>query len=396
MNLLIISQYFWPENFRINDLALGLNKKGINVTILTAFPNYPNKEVYKSLKLDKRYNGMKVIRVPIISRGNNKLSLFLNYLSFIFSGIFLGSIQLYNKSFDIIFVFQPSPITSIIPAIFISKIKKAKMIIWVLDLWPDTLKPMGLLNYTYLNKMAFFLSNFIYKKADLIFGQSKSMSVLLKKRLPHKNIKFLPNWVEEELFLKTKIKTHNETKTFKIFFAGNIGLAQDFDSIIKSIELIPRSENIQVIIIGDGKEKSRLVNQVRQKKLTNIILFQKAVPLENISALLHQADALILALKKAEIFEYTIPGKMQSYLAIGLPIISMLSGESAGIIENNKLGLNAISGDYKKLATNILKLKHMSKFDRNTMGKNCKKFAKENYKRESIINNLIKELNLLV
>ena len=188
MNLLIISQYFWPENFRINDLVIGLNKKGIKVTILTAFPNYPNKEVYKSLKLDKRYNGMKVIRVPIISRGNNKLSLFLNYLSFIFSGIFLGSIQLYNKSFDIIFVFQPSPITSIIPAIFFSKIKKAKMIIWVLDLWPDTLKPMGLLNYTYLNKMAFFLSNFIYKKADLIFGQSKSMSVLLKKRLPHKKL----------------------------------------------------------------------------------------------------------------------------------------------------------------------------------------------------------------
>ena len=396
MNLLIISQYFWPENFRINDLALGLNKKGINITILTTFPNYPNKDMYKNFDLDKFYNGMKVIRVPVISRGNNKLSLILNYLSFIFSGIFFGPIKLYNKKFDIIFVFQPSPITSIIPAIFISKIKKAKMIIWVLDLWPDTLKPMGLLSHTYLNKVAFFLSNLIYKKADLIFGQSKSMSILLKTRLPQKNIKFLPNWVEEELFNKAKFKTYNKTKIFKIFFAGNIGLAQDFDSIVKAIELIPKSENIQVSIIGDGKEKSRLMDQVKQKKLTNIIFFKKAVPLENISKLLHQADALILALKKAEIFEYTIPGKMQSYLAIGLPILSMLSGESAGIIEKNKLGLNASSGDYKKLANNILKLKYMSKFDRNSIGKNCIKYAKENYKRENIINNFIKELNLLV
>ena len=395
MNVLIVTQYFWPENFRINDLALGLMENGINVTVLSTYPGYPNKKMYRNYPIDNYFNKIEVLRVPIVSRGNNKISLFLNYCSFVFSGIFLGLLKLSDKNFDIVFVFQPSPITSIIPGIFFSWFKKAKLAIWILDLWPDTLKPMGLLNFKYINKIAFLIANWIYQKGDLILCQSNSMSSLLKSRLPYKNIKYFPNWVEEELFKKFKKKKLIKHKPFNIIFAGNIGLAQDFDSILKAVELIPRNMNIQINIIGDGKEKQRLINKVHQKGLSEIIFFRNSVPLEKISEFLHEGNALILALKKAEIFEYTIPGKLQSYLAIGLPIVSMLSGESAQIIEENQLGLNATSGDYKNLADNIIKLKKMKKIERDMMGKKCKEFAIKYYKRDKIINNFINEINLL-
>ena len=395
MKLLIISQYFWPENFRINDLAIGLQDKNVEVTILTANPNYPNKKMYKNLKLDNKYYNMEIIRAPIISRGDNKISLFLNYFSFVFSALFVGYFRLLNKKFDIIFVFQPSPITTIIPALIMSKLKNTKTVVWVLDLWPDTLKPMGFLNNYFLKRFAFLLSNFIYSRADLILAQSASMSKLLQGRLPNSNIKHLPNWVEEELFSRVNISAKKKSDQFHIYFAGNIGLAQDFDSMIKAIELIEKKDSFQITIIGDGKEKNKIQQQVQKKGLTNVIYFKNTVPLKKIANILQQADALILSLKKAEVFEYTIPGKLQSYLAIGLPIISMLSGESANIIQENKLGLNAKSGDYKGLAKNIIQIKNMSKLNRSLMGQRCKEYAEVQFKREIIIDNFIKEVNLI-
>jgi glycosyltransferase involved in cell wall biosynthesis len=395
MQILIISQYFWPENFRINDLAVGLKESNIGVTILTGYPSYPNQHLFKNIKLNNYYNKMQLIRVPIFSRGENKLSLFLNYLSFVFSAIFIGYFKLYFKKFDVIFVFQPSPITSILPAIFFSKLKKTKTAIWILDLWPDTLKPMGLLRNALISKIAFNISNLIYKKIDLIFAQSISMSNLLKKRLPNNKIKYLPNWVEEDFFKNSIIKKKKKDKRFNIIFAGNLGLAQDFNSIIKAFVLIPNKSDFQLTLIGEGKEKVKIISLVKESALSEVIKFRKAVPLNEIPKILYQADALILALKKADVFKITIPGKLQSYLAIGLPIISMLSGESASIIEKNKLGLNAKAGDYKSLAINIVKLKEMSKLDRDLMGKRGKEFAKNNFTRNVIIKNFIKQIKLI-
>ena len=192
MRILIVTQYYWPEIFRINDLTDDFVRRGHQVTVLTGVPNYPAGSVFPEYADNpnayKTYKGVDIVRVPIVVRGKGDFQLFLNYLTFIISSTAIGLFKLRKQSFDSIFVFQPSPITVGLPAIAFRYLKKSPLVFWVLDLWPDTLQAVGAVRSKLILSVIRQLVSFIYNHCDLLLGQSKSF-------LPHiqKNSNNRPN-----------------------------------------------------------------------------------------------------------------------------------------------------------------------------------------------------------
>ncbi len=389
MDILIVSQYFWPENFRINDLVFEFQKRNHNITVLTGIPSYPNRNKFEKMEVYNKFSNVDLIRIPLFNRGRNNFTLMINYISFFLSGLSFGIYKLKNKNFDVVFVFQPSPIFPVLLGVIIGKIKKCRVCTWVLDLWPETLDSMGFLKNKIIKNISFFLSNFIYGKVELLLTQSSSMRDYMRNRLPKNNIQLLSNWVEKEFSNLESPQIRKEVK--KIFFTGNIGESQDFEAIIKCFKIL-KSEDIILEVLGDGKNKSKIVNLVKTNNLHHKIFFKNPVSLSKLPQVLKEADALLFALKKNKIFEITIPGKFQSYLAFGLPILGMINGESSRIIEEHKIGYSVNAGDYKSLAKKIKYLINSSVEVRKKMSQNAQHLAKTAFDRNKVFDYLEIEL----
>ncbi|MBK9390232.1 MAG: glycosyltransferase family 4 protein [Bacteroidetes bacterium] len=246
MRILIVTQYFWPENFKINDFALGMKKLGHHITVLTGKPNYPSGNFFNGYKfLNKRtefYEGIEVIRSPLFTRGkSNGVRLFLNYFSFAFFSCFTALFRVRGK-FDVVFVYEPSPVTVGIPAIVLKWKFEIPLFFWVQDLWPETVQAAGMINNRFLLGTLNKLVSYIYKKSDKIFISSMSFAgSICQKKISTSRIVYFPNW-PEEIYLNTKIDKERYSGLmpagFKIMFAGNIGEAQDFDSILMTANLL--------------------------------------------------------------------------------------------------------------------------------------------------------------
>ncbi|MDA9935072.1 glycosyltransferase family 4 protein [Candidatus Marinimicrobia bacterium] len=404
MKILLVTQYFFPENLRSNDLADSLSKRGHDVTVLTGLPNYPGGDFFEGFsffkfKKESYYKTVKVIRCRMIPRKNgSQLFLILNYLSFaIFAS--LKVLFLKEKKFDASFVFAVSPITAAIPAIILKFIEKTPMVIWVQDLWPDSVVESGKFNsrigFSILEK----ITKYIYNKSDRILVSSKGMVKSIKNRgVNIKKIFFLPQWAEdifENWIVKEKYGI-SMPDGFNIVFAGNIGVAQDISSIIKASELLKEKKNINFIFIGKGSEYSWLKKQILKKRLSDTVHILGSYPLEDMPYFFEKSDAMLVTLKKSKIWSITIPAKIQTYLLTGKPILTMLDGEGSELIDNAKAGLTAESGDYRTLVKNILKIESYSREKRNEMGKNGAFFYKQKFlkkkslsKLETILENIV-------
>lgn len=407
LNILIVSQYYWPENFRINELSFELKKLGHNITILTGYPNYPEGEIYNKFlnNQDKfsKYKGINIIRVPLIPRGDSRIQLITNYLSFCINASTLGLIKLRNKNFDIIFVFQTSPILVAIPSSIISFIKKTPQILWILDLWPDTLVAMGVVRRKWQIEFIRFFVNLIYQKFSIILTQSKSILTAISRHTKYSKTFYFPAWSESNINPKsTKLAEEIEEKKslFTIIFAGNIGEAQDFPSIIKAVSYLVKNKfkKFRIITLGNGSKKAWLIREVKKQKLNPYFEIMDSYPSSRMGAFFAHADALLVSLKNEEVFKMTIPGKIQTYLSTGKPIIGMICGEGANLIKEAQAGLVCDSGDFQNLGEIIIKISKMSKIERAILGDNginyCKKEFDKNlliFKLESIMKNLIKK-----
>ncbi len=263
MNILIVTQYFYPENFRVNDLATEFKNRGHEITVLTGIPNYPAGKYYNGYGIVKNnretYKGIKIFRSPLIPRGSgSSVRLALNYISFIIGSIFTSLILL-RKKYDIIFVFEPSPITVCLPAIFIKKIKKIPICFWVLDLWPESVVSAGNLKTGLIPKILNPLVKFIYKHSDKILVSSRGFINSIEEKGINKNkVNFFPQWAEPifkplkpERILLSSISTND----FIVMFAGNIGEAQDFPSILEAAKLLREYTDIHWVILGDGRKE---------------------------------------------------------------------------------------------------------------------------------------------
>ena len=397
MRILIVTQYFWPENFRINDLAEELVKRGHDVTILTGKPNYPSGELFAEYKAKpsefNEYKGCRVVRVPITMRGQGSgRKLVTNYISYVLSASIIGFFKLRKQKFDVTFVYEPSPVTVCLPAIFYKKLKGTPVVFWVLDLWPETLEAIGVVKSKRILSWVGHLVKFIYNRCDLVLGQSKAFYDGISQYCDNKEkIKYFPSW-SESVFLESNDSSVNDlvkSDSFKVLFAGNVGEAQDFPAIISAAEVIKaKRANIKIYVVGDGRAFEGVRQQVQEKGLTEIVILLGRFPLENMPNFYSSADALLVTLKESKAFAMTIPGKVQTYMAAGKPILTMLSGEGSNIVDEAQCGLTAASGDYNKLANNIINMSNFSDEKLEELGKKSRAYAQREFDRETLISQL--------
>lgn len=395
MKILIVTQYFWPENFKINDIALGLKEKGHKIEILTCKPNYPSGKFIRGYTFfNKRvefWNNIKIHRSSIIPRGSGKgLQLFSNYISF----AILGSIRaLFIRSkFDKIIVFEPSPITVGIPAIFAKYKFNAPIYFWVQDLWPASINAAGGVNNKIIIKIFDWITRIIYNQSKKILVQSKAfIPYIINQKIDFNKLEYYPNTTE--IFYQIKQPNPQLLSSlpngFKIIFAGNIGEAQSFDTLLSTAKML-KEENTLVywLILGDGRMKDYVKNKITEFGLENIFLLLGTYSSDKMPDYFSCADALIVSLKKDPIFSLTIPSKVQSYMACGKPIIASMDGEGSRIIEEAKAGFVSGAEDAVALKDSIKKALALSPVELLQLGINARNYFEREFERNQLIDKL--------
>ena len=394
----MVSQYFWPESFPINDICSSLADKAVELEVLTAKPNYPGGKIHDGYKawacFRETYQGINVNRIPLWPRGKNRLGLILNYLSFVFSGILFGSWMMRGKKFDVIFVYAPSPILQVIPALFLGFLKKSPVVVWVQDLWPESLSATGYVPNRLVLKLVSVIVRFIYKRADLILVQSQAFIEPVRKLASNTPIEYHPNSVIES-FSATAFGEVQQIKgmdgVFPVLFAGNIGQAQAVGVIVETAFLLKDYNDIQLVVMGDGSARQGMLDDVKLRNLGNLHLPGK-FPVESMPGFMQQAAVLLVTLADREIFAATVPSKIQAYLAAGKPIVACLNGEGARLVEEAGAGFATPAEDARALADTILKLYRMPQGQRDKMGSNGRAYFQRHFNHEDLIDRLIVHL----
>jgi glycosyltransferase involved in cell wall biosynthesis len=396
MKILIVTQYFWPEEFRINDLAIELSKRGNEVSVLTGNPNYPKGRFYEGygLKYSKEYyNGIKIYRMPILPRRKSLVALVFNYISFVLSGSIFS--LLHRQKYDKIIALNYSPITAVFPAIIFKKLHKTPLILWVQDLWPESVRAASNVKSGLIDKVLFSMARTIFKNSDkILLSSSGFFEPVVQKGADQQKISYLPNWAED-LFGdpmcidKERYRSLIPDDSFIVMFAGNIGEAQDFESIIEAASLTKHIRTINWIIIGEGRKKEWLINELENKNLTGTVKVLGSYPLTEMPSFFFHADLMLATLKDEYIFSLTVPGKIQSYMAFGKPVVIMLSGEGSKIITEANCGFAANSSDFKKLAENIIHASQLQSHELEELGRNGRKYYDMNFAKDKAIDKLL-------
>lgn len=396
MNTLIVSQYFWPENFRINDIARSLLEKGIEVDILTGKPNYPGGKIFDGYRAwgcrCEGWSGIDICRIPIVPRGKDKpLRLALNYLSFVASGLLFAPFLLRKKSLDAIFVYAPSPILQAIPAIFLGRLKKCPVILWVQDLWPESLSATGHISNPWILKAVEHVVRFIYRHVDLLLVQSEAFIEPVSALASGTPVKYHPNSVDKSFSMPPSLAAPDIPGLdggFSVMFAGNIGTAQAVETIVEAADLLKDHSDIRFVVLGDGSRREWMLEEAKNRNLSNLHLPGR-FPMEAMPALMQKAAALLVTLADQPIFAATIPSKVQAYLAAGRPILACLNGEGADLITAAGAGLAVPAEDGKALAGAILQLYRMSPQERDAMGVRGRLYYAQHFSHDMLVDHLI-------
>jgi colanic acid biosynthesis glycosyl transferase WcaI len=396
VRILVVSQYFWPENFRVNDLVREWTQRGHQVTVLTGIPNYPTGKVFEAYReypaSFAEYEGAEVLRVPMLPRSNGTLHLLLNYISFVLSACALGPWRLRGKPFDVIFVFEPSPVTVGLPAIWLGKIKQAPIVFWALDLWPETLAALGVVRSPRLLDLVGMMVRFIYNRCTLVLGQSRGFLTSIGRYCDDKTkIRYFPSWAED-VFTNNIHQPAPEVPKWKngftVLFAGNIGESQDIPSVLDTAEQLKDNPLIRWIIVGDGRKFEWLRSEISRRGLGTQVMLTGRFPLERMPSFYAHASALLVSLKRDPVFSMTIPGKVQSYLMSGIPLLGMLDGEGAHVIRDAQAGLTCDAGDSAGLAKAVLALAAIPSAERKHMGLNGRNYAEREFQRTMLMDRL--------
>ena len=396
MNIAIFTHYFWPESFIINQLADSLTNKDNSIEVLTGKPNYPLGKIYGGYRCTgtqkEKLGLVNVNRIPIYPRGKGAIKLALNYASFVVSGIIFSPWLLRNKKLDVIFVFAPSPLLPVIPALFVGWIKNIPTVLWVQDLWPQSLSATGYIKNKTVLKIVELVVRLIYKNVDLILVQSKAFEKPVKKLVKKTPVQYLPNPVEDAFF-EPALPSDNPLITslknkFTVTFAGNIGSAQAVFVIIEAAKLLEKNDKIHFLVIGTGSQYQWMLAQVKLYNLCNISLTGR-LPSEQMPNILQHSSVLLVTLTNQEIFTYTVPSKIQAYMAAGRPILACLNGEGAKIITEAKAGLAVPAENSLLLSKAITKLYNIPEVELNDIGQRGRSYCLKHFKLTEISNDLI-------
>ena len=401
MKILIVTQYYFPESFKSNDLSFELQKRGHEVTVLTGLPNYPEGKMYDGYGVFKNrkqeINGVKVIRSLLLLRGKGGgIRLFLNYFSFAFFASIKAFFLNFGNKYDAVIVHEPSPITQFYPALLLKKLQNAPVYFWVMDLWPESLEIAGgVKNKFILNFFKKMVITF-YKNSEKILITSNGFKNSIVEKGDFENkLEYFPNWAEDSISEGDQnFPVPDLPVGFKVMFAGNVGEAQDMESIMNSALALKDHSEIKFIIVGDGRKMPFVQDFIEKNNLQKTVFTVGRFPVEAMASFFAKADVMLVSLKDDKIFNLTVPAKVQAYMSASKPIVAMLNGEGAEIIEEAKCGLAAPAGDSNKLAETILKMASLPKEELLQMGENSRNFFQANYQLSTCIDNLERILNL--
>lgn len=394
----IISQYFYPENFAINQIAVELRSRGHDVAVLSGMPNYPSGQFapgYGGWRMRREtYHGVSVIRVPMIARGRGTPGMLaLNYLSFALVAALAAPFLLRGRA-DAVFVYQPSPLTVALPALMMRLIKKTPVVLWVQDLWPESLVAANAMTSAPALKLVRWLARFIYRRCALILVQSPGFIECIRNLTPPEiAIRYFPNSADSHYFPIGRPADLGEQSVmphgFRVLFAGSIGAAQDFGTLLSAAERLRQVPEIKWVIMGGGRRKRWLTDEVAARKLESTIYLIDQQPSERVPHYFALADALLVILSRSTVSALTIPSKLQAYLASGRPVIAAIDGEGAKIVTESRAGLACGAGDPAALADAVLTLYRMTPDERARMGDAGYRYSEQEFKRGPLMDRLI-------
>ncbi len=397
--VLIISPHFYPENFKINDLTIELKKKGYKIDVITSSPHYPSYGSYKNIKFSQRfkdsYKGSSVYRVPVFPRLNgNSLCLAINYLSFVFFGIFLSLFLNIKNEYNKVFIFQVSPVTVISLALISKLFRNSKLYVWILDLWPESVASVKNLDKTFLPNLLKPISNFLYRKCDIFFISSPAFEKNLTERgIEKKKIFFLPQWTEENYFnslvklkdIKKFEKFTNITNNKKTFlFAGNIGEAQDIPNILEAVKKLDKPNESCFVFLGEGS-KMTLCKKITDDNNLKNVFFLGIVNVSDVKYYIKKSDFMIISLVSKEIFKLYMPAKFQTYLSFGKPIVSSCDGVINDLVSKNNCGISCKSSNSNELSNAFRTLINSNKSKLKTYSYNSLNLYNSQYVRQKVL-----------
>lgn len=401
--VLVVSQYFWPENFRVNELVLELHKRGFDVDVLTSKPNYPSGKVFSEYAEKPEefmdYFGITVHRVPQISRRNNLVSLVLNYISFVVSACVYFLIKLRHGKYDLVFGVQLSPIFSMLPAILCKKCIGVPLYLWVLDIWPDSVVTVGVKHKWIIYPLK-KLCRYIYNSADTLFLSSRGFEFKLDEiGVSKPNLVYFPQWIEADYLSELPLGTKEDCEVQALFsrwknkviftFTGNIGDAQDFISVLEGVKRSADVTEFVILLFGDGRYKEELIKLIQAEGLEKTVVCLGQYPARYMPLFYHYSQYLLISLKDIPVFAYTLPGKVQSYMSSGRPLVGMINGEAKQVIEAAGCGLIVPSGDYVGFSGILDQCCKLDVAERHKLGKLGQSYAYKHFRLESLVNSII-------
>lgn len=396
--VLIVSQYFWPESFRINDVVKTLLEKSIEVEVLTGKPNYPRGEIFSGYRAwgfqRETHQGVNINRIPLLARGCGGWRLALNYLSFVLSGLLFAPWMLRKKRFDVIFIYAPSPILQAIPAIFLGWLKGCPVVLWVQDLWPESLSATGHVRNRAVLKLVERAVRFIYRHVDLLLVQSRAFEAPVRVLASGTPIVYYPNSVDDTFAIPATDETpyvDGLGEGFSVMFAGNIGAAQAVEVIVEAAALLKEYADIHFVVLGEGSRWEWMRQEAQMRKLNNLHLPGR-FPVETMPCFMQKASALLVTLADQEIFRATIPSKVQAYLAAGRPILACLNGEGANLVTAAGAGLAVPAEDGHALAEAVMRLYRMPPQEREAMGARGRLYYAQHFAHDGLVDQLIGHL----
>lgn len=390
-HILVISQYFYPEQFRINDMCQEWVERGYKVTVVTGIPNYPMGKIFDGYGLTKKrhenWNGIEIYRIPLIPRGSSSIGMILNYLSFMISGMFAAKFMVIKA--DYVFSFEVSPMTQVLTGICFAKRLQVPHYLYVQDLWPENVITVTGITNPVIIKPIDKMVDYIYKNTDEIFATSPSFVDAIcnrKIKVDRKKVHYWPQYAEEFYHPcdKKVVGEIPDDDSFKVIFTGNIGTAQGLQILPKTAEML-KKENVKFIMVGDGRYLEEFIDEVKSRNVEDKFVMVQRQPAERIPELLSACDAAFLSFQNDELWTMTIPAKLQSYMACGMPVIAAAQGETKRIIEEAQCGVCSRIGDAEELS---LKIKDMMNTDLVEMGRKSREYFKEHFDKKMLMDQM--------
>jgi glycosyltransferase involved in cell wall biosynthesis len=400
--VLIVSQYYWPESFRVNEVVDSLRKFGCEVAVLTGQPNYPEGRTYSGYRAwstgcQQHSSGYAIYRVPLAPRGSGGAwRLALNYLSFVLTASLQGRWLLRGQRFDVVLVYGMSPILQAIPGIFLKGPLGAALVTWVQDLWPESIEVAGFVRNRWLINRVGSVVKWIYRRCDLLLVQSQAFVPAVQSMAGTVPVRYHPNPGE---LPSTTSPGKNEPNVileagFNVVFAGNLGTVQSLDTLLDAAERLGAYPDIHIVIVGSGSRRKWLVQEAATRKLSNVRFIDRLPP-HAMPAVLAQASVLLVSLMRNPIMSKTIPSKIQAYLAAGRPIVGCLDGEGARVIEEAGAGMTCAAEDAAALAQAILRMRRMSNTELQQMSDAGRWYYQQQFDPDTLAQKLIAHFRAL-